>query len=160
MIKTIISFVCLAASACSLTAHGEDALTRDALAENDRQYTDGPVTEINYIQVEYGHFTEYIDWLNSTWKPAMEAMKKAGILIDYKVFHTSPKSPDQPNVFLYLTFRNMAAYAGDIGDKGIEAEYVLRKVIGSTEFQNKKRVERTAYRKVLGIELIREVVLK
>ncbi len=87
-------------------------------------------------------------------------MKRAGILIDYKVFHTSPKSPDQPNVFLYFTFRNMAAYAGDIGDKGIEAEYVLRKMIGSTEFQNKKTVERTAYRKVLGIELIREVVLK
>jgi hypothetical protein len=54
----------------------------------------------------------------------------------------------------------MAAYAGNIGDKGIEEEYVARKAIGSTEFQNKKRVERSAYRKVLGIELIREIILK
>jgi L-rhamnose mutarotase len=115
---------------------------------------------VTYIQVEYGHFAEYIDWLNSTWKPTMEAMKKAGIIIDYKVFQATPKSPDQPNVFFYRTFKNMAAYGGNIGDKGIEEEYVARKAIGSTEFQNKKRVERGAYRKVLGIELIREVILK
>jgi hypothetical protein len=150
MIKTIILSMCLAASSLSLNARAQD----------ERQYTDGPVTEVDYIQVEYGHFEDYIDWLNSTWKPTMEAMKKAGLLIDYKVFQASPKSPDQPNVFLYLTFKNMAAYGGDIGDKGIEAEYVARKVIGSTEFQNKKRVERTGYRKVLGTELIREVILK
>src|SRR5205823_5256602 len=137
MTKTIILSMCLAASSLSLDARAQDAraqdaLTRDALAQNDRQYTDGPVTEVDYIQVEYGHFAEYIDWLNSTWKPTMEAMKKAGLIIDYKVFQASPKSPDQPNIFLYLTFKNMAAYGGNIGDKGIEQEYVARKVIGST----------------------------
>ena len=150
MIKTIFLSVCLAASSLSLTARAQD----------ERAYTDGPVTEVDYIHVEYGHFEEYIDWLNSTWKPTMEAMKKAGLIIDYKVFQASPKSPDQPNVFLYLTFKNMAAYGGNIGDKGIEQEYVARKVIGSTEFQNKKRVERSEYRKVLGTELIREIFLK
>ncbi len=156
MIKTITLSMCLAASLLSLDARAQDTLTRDALAQNDRQYTDGPVTEVNYIHIEYGHFAEYIDWLNSTWKPTMEAMKKAGLIIDYKVFQASPKSPDQPNIFLYLTFKNMAAY----GDKGIEQEYVARNVIGSTEVQNKARVARTAYRKVLGIELIREIILK
>ena len=165
MTKTIILSMCLAASclaasSLSLDARAQDARAQDALAQNDRRYTDGPVTEVDYIQVEYGHFAEYIDWLNSTWKPTMEAMKKAGIIIDYKVLHASPKSPDQPNVFLYLTFKNMAAYGGDIGDKGIEQEYVARKVIGSTEFQNKKRVERGQYRKVLGSELFREIILK
>jgi L-rhamnose mutarotase len=150
MIKTIILSICLAVSALSL----------DARAQDVRQYADGPVTELDYIQVEYGHFEEYIDWLNSTWKPTMEAMKKAGLIIDYKVFQANPKSPDQPNIFLYLTFKNMAAYGGNIGDKGIEQEYVARKVIGSTEFQNKKRVERSEYRKVLGTELIREIILK
>jgi hypothetical protein len=54
----------------------------------------------------------------------------------------------------------MAAYGGNIGDKGIEAEYVARNVIGSTEFQNKKRVERSVYRKVLRREYIRELILK
>ena len=170
MTKTIILSMCLAASclaASSLSldaraqdARAQDTLAQDALAQNDRRYTDGPVTEVDYIQVEYGHFAEYIAWLNSTWKPTMEAMKKAGLIIDYKVFQASPKSPDQPNIFLYLTFKNMAAYGGNIGDKGIEQEYVARNVIGSTEVQNKARVARSAYRKVLGIELIREIILR
>ena len=37
---------------------------------------------------------------------------------------------------------------------------MAKKVIGSTELQNKARVDRNGYRKVLGIELIRELILK
>src|SRR3977135_4360550 len=119
MTKTIILSMCLAAS----------SLARAARAQDARQYTDGPVTEVDYIQVEYGHFAEYIHWLNSTWKPTMEAMKKAGLIIDYKVFQASPKSPDQPNIYLWITYKNAAAAL----DKGVELEHVARKVIGSTE---------------------------
>ena len=150
MIKTIILSMCLAASSLSLNARAQD----------ERQYTDGPVTEVDYIQVEYGHFEEYIAWLNSTWKPTMEATKKAGLIIDYKALKATPKSPDQPNIFLMITFKNMAAYAGDNGDKGVELEAVAKKVICSTECQNKARVVRNGYRKVLGTELIRELILK
>src|SRR5258706_14259887 len=110
MTKTIILSMCLAASSLSLDARAQDAraqdtLTRDALAQNDRQYTDGPVTEADYIQVEYGHFAEYIDWLNSTSKPTMEAMKKAGLIIDYKVFQATPQSPDHPTIYIWITFK-------------------------------------------------------
>jgi len=146
MIKTIISSMCLAASSLSLNAHAQDV----------RQYSEGPVTEVDYIQVEYGHFEEYIDWLNSTWKPTMEAMKKAGLIIDYKVVRATPKTPDQPNVFLMITFKDGAAAL----DKGVELEEVAKKVIGSTEVQNKARVGRNQYRKVLGIEYVRELILK
>jgi hypothetical protein len=158
MIKTIILSLCLAASSLSPGACAQDAssLSLDALAQNDRQYTDGRVTEVDYIGVEYGHFAEYIDWLNSTWKPTMEAMKKAGLIIDYKVFQATPKSPDQPNIYLMITFKNGAAAL----DNGVELEYVARNVICSTECQNKARVVRNGYRKVLGTELIRELVLR
>jgi len=152
MIKTIILSMCLAASSLSLNARAQDV---NAGAKDERQYTDGPVTEVDYIGVEYGHFEEYIDWLNSTWKPTMEATKKAGLIIDYKVFSANPKSPDQPNIFLMITYKNMAAL-----DKGVEQEEVAKKVIGSTEVQNKARVARSEYRKVLGTELIREIILK
>jgi hypothetical protein len=146
MIKTIILSMCLAASSLSLNARAQDL----------RQYTDGPVTEADYIEVEYGHFEEYIDWLNSTWKPTMEATKKAGLIIDYKVFRLTPKSADQANIILWITYKNgMAAL-----DKVVEQEDVAKKVIGSTEVQNKARVVRNEYRKVLGSELIRELILK
>jgi hypothetical protein len=60
-----------------------DARARDV---DERQYTEGPVTVVGYLRVEYGHFEEYIDWLNSIFKPTMEATKEAGIIIDYKIF--------------------------------------------------------------------------
>ncbi len=120
-----------------------------------RHYTDGPVTELDYIQVEYGHFEEYVDWLTSTWKPTMEAMKKAGLIIDYKVVKATPRTPDQPNIVLIITFKDGAAAL----DKGVEQEEVAKTVIGSTEFQNKAREGRNQYRRVLGIEYVRELIL-
>jgi len=90
MIKTIILSMCLAVSPLSLNAQAQDV----------RQYTEGPVTLVQEMGIEYGHFEEYIDWLNSTWKPTMEATKKAGIIIDYKVFSSTPPSPDHPDIIL------------------------------------------------------------
>ena len=147
MTKTIILSTCLIAAS---------SLSFGASAQDVRQYTEGPVTEVDEIHVEYGHFEEYIDWLNSTWKPTMEAYKKAGLIIDYKVFQLTPKSPDQPNIYLWITFKNAAAAL----DKGVELEDVAKKVIGSTEVQNKARVGRNEYRRVLGTEYIRELILK
>src|SRR5437016_11218726 len=126
MIKTITLSMCLAASSFSLNARAQD----------ERQYTEGPVTLVQEIAIEYGHFEEYIDWLNSTWKPTMEAFKKAGLIIDYKVLKLTPKSPDQPNIILWITFKNGAAAL----DNGVELEEVAKKVIGSTDVQNKARV--------------------
>ena len=59
MIITLILSMCVAAFSLSLNARAQDA----------RQYADGPVTELDYMRVEYGYFEEWIDWLNSTWKP-------------------------------------------------------------------------------------------
>jgi hypothetical protein len=145
MTKTIILSICLAAAALSLGARAED----------ERQYTEGPVTFVQEIAVEYGHFEEYIDWLNSTWKPTMEATKKAGIIIDYRVFSATPQSPDHPSIILWITYKNMAAL-----DRGVEEEEIAKKVIGSTEVQNKARVGRNEYRKVLRREYVHELILK
>ena len=123
--------------------------------KKERAYAEGPVTEVAYVRVAYGHFEEYIDWLTSTWKPTMEATKKAGLIIDYKVFKLTPRSPEQPNIILWITYKNMAAL-----DKGIELEAVAEQVIGSIEVQNQARVGRNEYRKVLGTELIRELIFK
>jgi len=147
MIKAITLLMCLAAASLSLNAGAQDV----------RQYSDGPVTRVTYIHVDYGNFEKYIDWLNSTWKPTMEATKRAGLIIDYKVFSFTPigYTSNQPNVILWITYKNMAAL-----DKGAEEEDVAKKVIGSSEFQNKARIGRNDYREVLGSELIRELILK
>ena len=144
MMKAVLLSMCLGASSVSPNVLDE------------RHYAEGPVTEVTSIHVEYGHFEEYIDWLNATWKPFMEAMKKAGLIIDYKVFKLTPKSLDQPNIYLWITFKNGAAAF----DKGVELEEVAKKVVCNTECQNKASVARNEYRKVLGIEYVRELMLK
>ena len=151
MKRAIILSMCLAACISPLNVRAQDATAQDV-----RQYTEGPVVEEDLIEVEYGHWEEYVDWLNSTWKPTLEAMKNAGLVTDYKVYRANPSSPDQPNVILWIVFKNGAAAL----DSGVELENVAKKVIGSTAFQNKARVFRNQYRKVLGIEYIREIILK
>ena len=150
MIKTFILSMCLAVSTLSL----------NALAANESGYTYGPVTEVDYIHVDYGHFDEYMAWVTSTWLPTMEAAKKAGLIIDYKVFRASPKSADDPNVYLEITYKNMAAYAGDIGDQADAFEAVTEKVICSSTCQDQARVHRNEFRTFLGIEVTREIIFK
>src|SRR5947209_3697856 len=157
MIKTIVASMLLAISVLSLDARAQDV---NASAKHERGFTYGPVTEVDYIYVQYGHFDEYIAWVTSTWVPTMEAAKKAGLIIDYKVFQSSPKSPDQPNVYLEITYKNMAAYAGDIGDSADAFEAVTEKVICSSACQNQARVHRNEIRKVLGTEVTREIIFK
>ena len=150
MIKAVIVSMCLAIPALSLNAHAQDA----------RGYSYGPVTLVQYVHVYYGHFDEYMAWVTSTWLPTMKAEKKAGVILDYKVFQSSPKSPDDPNLYLEITFKDMAAYAGDIGDQADAFEAVTEKVICDSACQNQARVHRNELRKVLGEEVTREIIFK
>ena len=130
-------------------------LSLPANAQLGTTYKEGPVTEVTYLKIEYGHFDEYVDWLNSTWKPLNEAKKKAGLIIDYKVFTARPKKPEEPNVIFMITYPNMAAF-----DQRVEENAVAVEMIGSAKEQDEARIARSAYRKRLGTELIREVILK
>jgi len=60
-----------------------------------------------------------------------------------------------PNVIFMITYPNMAGF-----DRRIEEDAMAVEIIGSAKDQDKARVERSAYRKNLGSELIREVILK
>lgn len=131
------------------------ALSLPANAQVGVTYNEGPVTLVTYLKIEYGYFDEYVDWLTSTWKPLNEAKKKAGLITDYKVFTVRPKKPEEPNVIFMITYRNMAAL-----DRRAEEDAFAEKMIGSAKDQNKARIDRSAYRKNLGTELIREVILK
>jgi len=171
MIKTIILSMCLAVSSFSLSARAQEKEIRAQQQENaraqqrdkdERTYSNGPVTLVSYIHVEYGHFEDYMAWVTSTWVPTMEAEKKAGLIIGYKVFRAQPKSPDQPNVYLEITFKDMTAYPGDIGDQAaVDAfEAVTEKVICDAACQNQARVHRGEIRRLLGTEVIREITFK
>lgn len=77
------------------------------------------------------------------------------MIVDYKVFTARPKKPERPNVIFMITYPNMAGF-----DRRIEEDSLAARIIGSAKDQNKARNGRSAYRKNLGSELIREVILK
>ena len=131
------------------------ALSLPANAQLGTTYDQGPVTQVTYLKIEYGHFDEYVEWLNSTWKPLNEAKKKAGLIVDYRVYTASPRKPEEPNVIFMITYPNMAAL-----DRRAEEDAIAAEMIGTAKEQDAARIARSAYRKRLGTELIREVILK
>ena len=131
------------------------ALSLPANAQLGTTYDQGRVTQVTYLKIEYGHFDEYVEWLNSTWKPLNEAKKKAGLIVDYRVYTASPRKPEEPNVIFMITYPNMAAL-----DRRAEEDVIAAEMIGTAKEQDAARIARSAYRKRLGTELIREVILK
>jgi L-rhamnose mutarotase len=125
-------------------------------AAADRPYTEGPVSTVNSIRTEPGMFETYMKWLSTTYKPMMEENKKAGIILDYHVYQAQPRSPEDPNLYLVVTYKDMAALDG-LADK---TDATLQKFIGSQEVRDQKAVERSKMRTQIGTEMIRELVLK
>ena len=122
----------------------------------DRGYTEGPVMDVASIQVTSGHMDEYIAYLQKEWKPQQEALKKAGLILDYTVYSTTRRGPNDPDLYLCITYANMAALDG-FDDK---AEAVIAKISGGHVKEEKGVADRNAYRKILGDEIVRELKIK
>jgi len=122
----------------------------------DRPYSDGPVTIVSSIRTMPGAFDDYMAWLAGPYKKAMEAQKSAGIILGYSVYFTAPRGPDDPDLYLTTTYKNMAA----LDDMNAKLDPIYEKLEGSMTEQNKAYAERSKMRTVLGDEMIREMVLK
>jgi hypothetical protein len=122
----------------------------------DRPYSEGAVTIVSSIRTMPGMFDDYMAWLAGPYKQAMEAQKAAGVLLDYSVYVTNPRSPNDPDLYLTTTYKNMAAFDG----MDAKLDPIYEKLQGSLAEQNKAYVERSKMRTVMGSEMIREMKLK
>lgn len=139
----------LAAIACicaPISSFGQEA----------RAYSEGPVTNVSFIKVEPGMFDAYMNYLATTYKPLMEAQKKAGLILDYHVYEAQARSPQDADLILTITYRNMAALDG-LEDK---LEPLERKVWADRATAAKATADRGKMRTQLGSQLVRELVLK
>ena len=131
------------------------ALCLSASAQ-DANYTEGTVSQVTAIQVTSGHMGDYTTYLRNEWKPSQEALKKAGIIVDYTVYSTTPRTPNDPDLYLMITYANMAAL-----DKLDErSDPVTEKISGGRAKSDKGVSDRNAYRKILGTETVREWKIK
>jgi len=140
----------LAVAALSLTA------TSTVLADDAKSYTEGPVTVVTAIRTKPGMFDAYMKWLDTTGKQIRDDQKKAGIILDYAVYSANPRSPHDPDLYMTITYKNMAALDG-LDDR---IEPLMKKIYASRDAYNKASADRESLREILGTELIRKLELK
>jgi hypothetical protein len=126
------------------------------LVAQDRPYTDGPVVNVAGFRTEYGKLDEYLKFLATTWKQEQEAAKKAGLILDYKVYTVEPRDADDPDIYLVVTLKNWAA----LDNLKEKAEALAKKVYGSTETASQGAVDRGKIRRRLGSMTMQEIVLE
>jgi len=122
----------------------------------DQPYQDGPVTMVSSIRTLPGMHDTYLRFLATTYRTNMDAAKKEGIILDWAVYETSPRSPDEPNVYLAVTYKNMAAFDGL--DERMEP--IMQRSFGDQAARNAAAVDREKMRRQIGQEMIRQVVFK
>jgi hypothetical protein len=127
-----------------------------ARADDSSSYVEGTVTQVTSIRTKPGKFDAYMKWLDTTGKQLREDEKKAGIIVDYAVYSVTPRSPQDPDIYLTVTFKNMAALDG-LEDR---VEPIMKKIWATRDAAAKADVDRESLREILGTQLIRRLDLK
>ena len=143
-----------------LTAFAMTALSIGAispvLADDSKSYTDGPVKEVTAIRTKPGMFDTYLKWLDTTGKQLREEEKKAGLILDFEVYAAMPRWPHDPDLYMVVTYKNMAALDG-LDDR---FEPIRKKLWATRDAAAKADIDRESMREILGTELIRRLDLK
>ena len=127
------------------------------LAAQDRAWSEGPVTNVTAVKVVDGQFDTYMAHLQKNWKGMMEEAKKAGYVLDYRVYGAQAHNPQEADLYLVVTYPNMAMLDGMQAKMDPILKQVLKMTPREAEEASGKRV---VMRTILGEELLRELVLK
>ena len=123
----------------------------------DRAWTEGPVTNVTAVKIVDGQFENYMDWLGKNWKLVMEEAKKEGYVLEYHVYGATPHNPQEADLYLVVTYPNMAMLDGM--DKKMEP--IQMKVTKMNPRQaDEASGKRVVMRNILGEELLRELTLR
>lgn len=132
------------------------ALTGAVAVADDHVFTEGPVVNVASIRTEYGKFDDYMKYLDTTWKAEQEAAKKAGYIVSYKVITAQPRTENDPDIYLVITYKNWAALDGATA----KGDAIAKQVEGTLAASNQSAVDRGKIRRVLGSFTGQELELK
>jgi hypothetical protein len=132
------------------------AFTSVSVLADDQPYTEGAVINVSSIRTVDGKFDDYMKWLDTMWKPAQEAAKKAGYVVSYQVITVEARGPDDPDLYLVVTYKNWAALDGWLA-KGNE---ISKQTEGSVAAANQSEFARASIRRVLGSTTMQVLDLK
>ena len=125
-------------------------------AQVSRPFHNGSVWEVAFIRMKPGMETAYLNYIATDWKRNQEAMKKAGLILSYKVLTTEGHGPEDFNIMLMTEFKDLATMEAN-DDK---ADNLAQQVVGTDAKQMQGYKERLEIREVLSDRLSREVILE
>jgi hypothetical protein len=131
-----------------------------ALAQE--HFTEGPVWECSAYRTKQGHFDDYMTYLRQNFLPSGQESKKAGLILDQRVYLHVPTTPTDGDVLictLYPSFGKALDY--DAGDDA-KAKEIAAKHYKTADEQKQRdaAAKRFAFRDFLGTSHYREVSLK
>ena len=125
-------------------------------AQEDHAYTQGSVTIVSFVRTEPGMFDEYLRYLSNTYKKLMEESKKQGIVSDYAIYQATPRGPQDADVILTVTYKNMAA----LDSVQARTDPIIKEIFGSLSKAASASADREKLRKQLGSQIVRQLILK
>jgi len=122
-----------------------------------RPFHDGPVWDITFVKAKPGVALKYMEYLAGDWKTEQEALKKAGLILNYMVIGTEAHSPTDFDLMLMTEYKDLATMEAN-QDK---AEVVSNQALNSND---QKMIagyeERASWREIIGERLAREIILE
>lgn len=132
------------------------------LASAQEHFTEGPVWECGAYRTKQGHFDDYMKYLRQNVLPQNQESKKAGLVLDQKVFLHTPENPTDPDVVICTQHANFGkALDFDAADDAKAKEIASKHYKTSDEEKQRNlAAKRFDFRDFLGTSYYREVSLK
>jgi hypothetical protein len=125
-------------------------------AQVGRPYRNGSVWTLAFIRMKPGMDTAYLNYIATDWKKEQEELKKAGLIVSYKVLTTEAHNAADFNIILMTEYKDLATLEANEAKQ----DALAQRVIGDDEKQRQGYRERLEIREVLADRLAREIVLE
>jgi hypothetical protein len=132
-----------------------------AVAVAQEHWTEGPVWQIQFYRTTPGHFDDYLKYIRQNYMPQSDEGKKAGLILDTKVFVKTPNGPQDWDIAFATLYKNMAAL--DYSAENDKKNKAIAEKHYKTADEDKQRdmiKPRFEWRTPVGSDLVREVTLK
>ena len=133
------------------------AFTTTASAQdNDRNYEQGTVWTVGYIETKPGYFNAYMNNLENQWLQFIKAQQQDGDVLSYKVLNVVSTRDGEPDLILMVEWKNMAVF-----DRGVEYfEDMTKRLAGSIDEQVNRNISRETLRNLRGGLIARELIFQ
>ena len=132
------------------------ALASLSAVADDHAYTEGQVVNVAAVRTVAGKFDEYMKYIDTTWKQSQEAAKKAGYIVSYQVLQVEPRTENDADLYLVITYKDWAALDGALA----KGDAIVKQVEGSVAASDQGVVDRNKIRRLIGSATMQVLNLK